>query len=430
MASNKSIIDLANSIARDTALVDDYLTKNNIPKPSFHEDGPSLISIPPTAPDVLAAHVRALAATRELNILLQGPTLSLRTILPINDLLVLQFIYRFDVSTHVPIGGDISFADLAKATGVDEQMLARFLRYGFSNWLFTETRPGFVGHTAATRALKENQGLRDSLGLGVEEGIRGSFAVVDALERFGASEEPIECGWALANHATQPFFTELTLRHPKRSQAVAGAISALGASQPLEPILDAFDFSLNNTIKTLVDVGGGKGHLATAIAKRHPNMHCIVQDLPDAIHAAKDAHDQFDADLKKRVQFQVHDLLEEQSIAADAYLFRAIFHNWSDKYCVRMLKSLIPTLRSGNRIIVVEFVQAAPGEAPAGIDRLRRAVDLNMLAFFNARERTESDWRTLFGKVDGRLKFQGVRKVGKGMGVWMSPSVMECVWEG
>ena len=76
---------------------------------------------------------------------MQGPTIGLRSLYRTNDTAALQFIYRFKVAEHVPAGAEISFRDLAKATKLDEIVLTRFLRYAFTDWLFKETRPGFVG---------------------------------------------------------------------------------------------------------------------------------------------------------------------------------------------------------------------------------------------------------------------------------------------
>ena len=61
MASYRSIADLANAIAKDTAIVAKYFDDNGLAQPSFDEDGPSNVRIPPTAPDVAAAHSRVVS---------------------------------------------------------------------------------------------------------------------------------------------------------------------------------------------------------------------------------------------------------------------------------------------------------------------------------------------------------------------------------
>ena len=175
MASN--ITELATGIAKDTEIVNRYFEENNLPKPSFAEDGPISIRIPPSHPEVFAAHTRVLAGTRELHELLQGPTAFLKRTFLTNDMLYHHFVYHFDVAKHVPTGGEISYEDLSTACGVDVLNLKRFLRYAMTDWCFKETRTGYVGHTAASRALMENHGFRASVGISVNEGFRASASV-------------------------------------------------------------------------------------------------------------------------------------------------------------------------------------------------------------------------------------------------------------
>lgn len=58
-----------------------------------------------------------------------------------------------------------------------------------------------------------------------------------------------------------------------------------------------------------------------------------------------------------------HDfLLEDQPVkGADVYFFRWILHNWSDKYCVKILRGLIPALKPGAKIILNDNVLPQPG---------------------------------------------------------------------
>ena len=48
-----------------------------------------------------------------------------------------------------------------------------------------------------------------------------------------------------------------------------------------------------------------------------------------------------------------HDFMTEQPVkGADVYLIRWVLHNWSDKYCLRILRNLIPALKNGARIVI------------------------------------------------------------------------------
>lgn len=68
------------------------------------------------------------------------------------------------------------------------------------------------------------------------------------------------------------------------------------------------------------------------------------------------------SDLDGRVSFMAHNFLTEQPThGADVYFFRWIFHNWSDKYCIQILKNLIPALKPGAKIVINDNVLPQPG---------------------------------------------------------------------
>ena len=90
----------------------------------------------------------------------------------------LQAIYKYDIASHVPIGGDISFAELAGKCGLDEDNLRRILRFAMAfHHVFHEPRKGFVAHSAASRKLAEDPLARAGLGYMFDE-VWQSFARV------------------------------------------------------------------------------------------------------------------------------------------------------------------------------------------------------------------------------------------------------------
>ena len=64
------IVTLAKEIEANTTKLDDFLEKNNLPKPSFDENAPLMYQLPP---DVAAAQESLTAALDELYWLNQGP---------------------------------------------------------------------------------------------------------------------------------------------------------------------------------------------------------------------------------------------------------------------------------------------------------------------------------------------------------------------
>jgi len=103
-----------------------------------------------------------------------------------------------------------------------------------------------------------------------------------------------------------------------------------------------------------------------------------------------------------------HDFFSEQQIVADVYYYRWIFHNWSDKYCIRILRSLIPVLRPKARILINDMCMPDPDSIASWRNKELRQFDLGMLSLFNGRERDADDWQLLFDNADSRFRLAGI----------------------
>lgn len=111
-----------------------------------------------------------------------------------------------------------------------------------------------------------------------------------------------------------------------------------------------------------------------------------------------------------RVQYMVHDFLQEQPAATrsggvDVFLLRSVLHNWSDQCAVRILRNLIPALKPGARIIVNDLVTPAPDAIPPMLERVLRNASLLMNVNFNASDRELPEWASLFQQAG--FEFEG-----------------------
>lgn len=119
----------------------------------------------------------------------------------------------------------------------------------------------------------------------------------------------------------------------------------------------------------VVDVGGGHGPVSIGLAKRFPSLRFIVQDLPEAIESRPSLPD----DVADRIEFMAYDFLAEQPVQGKSiYFFRAVFHNWPDASCVKILQNQVPALRPGATLIVNETLLHEPGSLPPEQERQRR----------------------------------------------------------
>ena len=68
-----------------------------------------------------------------------------------------------------------------------------------------------------------------------------------------------------------------------------------------------------------------------------------------------------------------HDFFTEQPVKeANFYLLRQILHDWSDKYAVKILRSLLSAMGKDSAIIVMEQVLPDPGDVPLPVEYYTR----------------------------------------------------------
>jgi len=142
------------------------------------------------------------------------------------------------------------------------------------------------------------------------------------------------------------------------------SVFTTGDGYSLRHLTDGYPW--DSVLGTVVDLGGSHGDAAFALAKKYPHLHLIVQELPEVVANSKE---QEGLDVK----FMAHDFFQEQPVKdADVYFYRWIFHNWPDKYCIKILKALVPALKKGSRILIVDFVMPPYGVLPNDLERKLR----------------------------------------------------------
>ncbi|KAJ9686233.1 hypothetical protein PVL29_015234 [Vitis rotundifolia] len=139
-------------------------------------------------------------------------------------------------------------------------------------------------------------------------------------------------------------------------------------------------------LTSLVDVGGGTGTMAKAIAKAFPQLKCIVFDQPHVV-----------ANLEVGENLEiVEGNIFEAIPPADAILLKWILHDWSDEECVKTLKKCkgaTPNKR-GKVIIIDMVVESNKGDNKAVETQL--FIDMLMMVVDAGKERNEKEWEKLF----------------------------------
>uniref|UniRef100_A0A0E0I9W7 O-methyltransferase domain-containing protein n=2 Tax=Oryza TaxID=4527 RepID=A0A0E0I9W7_ORYNI len=139
-------------------------------------------------------------------------------------------------------------------------------------------------------------------------------------------------------------------------------------------------------ISSLVDVGGGTGTTARAIAKAFPHIKCSVLDLPNVIDTIT---------VDGIVEYIAGDMME-QIPPTDAVLLKYILHDWNDEDCVKILKqcrNAIHAQKPGGKVIIIDIVVGSPSK---DMFEAQVSFDLLMMVITSGKERDQHEWHKIF----------------------------------
>jgi O-methyltransferase domain/Dimerisation domain len=149
--------------------------------------------------------------------------------------------------------------------------------------------------------------------------------------------------------------------------------------------LAGYDFS---GFSQLCDVGGGYGHLATAMLARHPHLRATVLDLPQVV-AQRDALWAPRLGVADRCTYVGGDMFESVP-PADAYMLKMILHDWNDDECTRILWNAAAAATSPARLFIIEHVVPNADEP-----HFAKLFDLHMMCWGTGRERSAAEYAAL-----------------------------------
>lgn len=338
-------------------------------------------------------------------------------------------VYHFNIVDQVPTNAEASFEEVAEKCGMHLRDFKIIVRYAMTTFIFQEPRPGFIAHSAASRVLKENKLIRALAGMGSNEIYPGIFKELDALQKNPGSQEPSESAWSLANNAQRPLFEELATQHPERAKIMSFAMESLASMFPDSIVTDQYDWAALGSA-LVVDVGGGKGLACQALARHFTGLKFIVQDLEATAHAGRA---QCSPDMLPRIEYTTHDFFTPQPVVgAEVYFFRAIMHNWPDKYCMQILRALVPAMRKGSRVIIHDPHTPDPKTAGWWAERQARGSNLRMKVLFNSHDREAGEWEGLFKAADERFWIASMKMHARQPDneFWSQMVLVEAVWMG
>ncbi|KAM3418395.1 hypothetical protein BST61_g4388 [Cercospora zeina] len=407
------IAQLADTIQRNTSIFDEYLSTHGLQSPSFDPDGPLMEMELPSV--IRIARLAVLDATQELRDLMMGPRETLMA-MACSGKAEGDSIYSHRVAHLIPPhhGGTITYEELSTKTGLRVRPLKTVLRAAIAHRVFSEPRPGHLGHSAASRLLVTDPLMDDWFGSIVQDISPSVKFVARALTACPAADEPglsaASYFLSMRNECQLASFYQALEREPDRARRFAAVMRFFqqGEGYSVRHILSAFDWASLAPGAQVIDIGGSHGDTAVAIARHTSGVQLVVQDLPETIASAPS----LPHDIATRITFMSHDFFSRQPVeGASVYILRWVLHNWPDKYAVRILRALCPALAPQSRVLIFDAVVPPFSRSVNVIERDIRWQDLTMLALFNACDRHAEEWKLLVEAADPRYRFVGVKQI-------------------
>ena len=280
--------------------------------------------------------------------------------------------------------GPLSCEDLAAATDTHAPSLQRVLRALASVGVFTEVSPGSFALTPLAKLLQTET-----------PGSMRALAIMYAEEQYRAWGEllhSVRTGEMAFDHQFGMGYFEYLAQHPEADRVFNEAMTGW-THQLVGAVVDTYDFS---PFKTVVDVGGGYGALLSAILQRNLGMLGILFEQPHVIASAEEQL--VTTGVADRCLLVGGDFFAEVPAGGDAYVLSQILHDWDDERCVTILGQCRRSIPDHGKLLVIELVPPE-GDEPF----LGKWLDLHMLVLLGGRERTASEYDTLFRTAGFKL---------------------------
>ena len=277
-------------------------------------------------------------------------------------------------------------ADLADAVGAHPDALKQVMRLLAANGTF-ELQADKFSHTPTSRLLRSDhpQSMRSFVQF---FGSPLLWSTYEQLEYTVRTNHP-----ATEKSAPDGFWNYMQ-SHPDEGQ-IFNQTMASKSRVAVAGVAANYDFSSFNVV---CDVGGGLGHLLSAVVNSTPNAKGILFDLPHVLKGAEGiASDQ--------ISLQAGNFFSDNLPAADAYLLMDVIHDWGDEQATVILKAIRQAAPNNVKLLVIEGVlPETPG--PSWV----KVMDVQMMALFGGRQRTQAEHQALLESAG--FTFQRVIPIG------------------
>jgi len=281
--------------------------------------------------------------------------------------------------------GPLSSIQLAAAAGAHQPSLYRVLRALASVGVFRASDDQTFALTPLGDCLRSDASAPIG-GWAAFIGLRGQWHAWAALVHTVRTGETA----FRAVHGVSGW--EYRANHPDEGAIFDRAMTDL-SRRASQRTLDAFDFSRFHTV---VDVGGGRGAFLVKLLARYPTMRGVLFDQVHVVAGAEGALR--GADVADRCTVASGDFFESVPAEGDAYVLKAVLHDWPDPDAIAILRVCHRTMSPRATLVLIERLLG-----PINEDRDGAMSDLQMLVGNGGRERTLDEYSSLLQTAGFRL---------------------------
>ena len=274
--SSSSILALGQNILELTQDMTRYFQANNFVAPTFSLESQD----PPDTPEYRRLHATLKTSLEDLQRLIDGPRKWLRAFCCTGyDLGALQVALEFEFFQLVPAHGDITIEHLAKNAGLDPDRTGRIVRQLMTYRIFEELRPRVISHSSTSLLMQQDEELRAVVHYSLDEMLKAA-ADCDISLKANPYEAHQNLNPFVTRHGVGIF--EYYRNDPQKARRFGKAMAGLRRmDHQIDYLLrESFDWS---AIKgTVVDCGGGNGHISKSMAQvsiPKPTIPRVLSDL-------------------------------------------------------------------------------------------------------------------------------------------------------
>ncbi|MFF7994028.1 methyltransferase [Kitasatospora xanthocidica] len=232
--------------------------------------------------------------------------------------------------------------DLAAALDTEPRQLRRLLRALTCYGIFAEAGDDRFEHTEMSRLLREDapNSLRYISLWCTEPWTWEAWPKLDEAVRSGRNVFPELFG--------KEFFEYLHSEGGDSAKVFDKAMTT-SSRQSARDFADYLDLT---GVDSVVDIGGGQGHVLASLLDKHPALHGTLLDLPKVV-AGADPRLREGGAFSARARLVPGDCRVDIPVRADLYIIKNILE-WDDESTRRTLANVVKAARPGARVVVVE----------------------------------------------------------------------------